>query len=348
MSENQPAQEKTEQATPKRLEDARKKGQVPRSRELSTMAVMISGAAVFILLGGWMAGELRGLLAEGLTLRNADIGAPERVWPALRERVVDALMTLAPLFAVVTAAALVAPAALGGFTFSADAAAPKLSRLSVLKGLGRTFSARGAMELGKTLLKFSLLVALGAFVLWSFRHELLALGGQPLEQAASNAARLIGSALMILAGALFVIAAVDVPFQLWNHARQLKMTRQEVKDELKQTDGNPEVRAKRRRLQQEAAQARMMEAVPLADVVVTNPTHYAVALRYSADRDRAPRVVAKGADQVAARIRALAEQHAVPLCAAPPLARALHDSTAIGDEVPAPLYTAVARVLAWV
>lgn len=349
MSENQqPAQEKTEQPTPKRLADAKRKGQVPRSRELNTMTVMLVGAAAMLLMGGWMMQGLQGLMVERLAAAGQLGAASADPVAVLADSIGDAVRLVLPLMGILIVAAVAGPAMLGGAVFSAEAARPKFDRLNVLKGLKRIFSAQGLMELFKTLLKFAVLSGITLALLWTLSGELLSLGEGSVERGMREVARMVQLAFLVLAGGLVLIAAVDVPFQLWNHFKQLRMTRQEVKDELKQTEGNPEMRGRIRRLQQEVASRRMMEQVPLADVVITNPTHYAVALRYSDRPDRAPRVVAMGQDLVAARIRELATEHRVPLCEAAPLARALYFNCRLGDEIPAALYLAVARVLAWV
>lgn len=345
---NEQAQEKTEQPTPKRLEQAREKGQVPRSKELNTMAVMATGAAGLMLFGGWMLSGLAQLLVTGLTFPGSSEAATSDAVELLASSVLSALWLLAPLLLMLMVSALAGPALLGGLVFSAEAARPKLERLSLLKGLKRIFSLQGLMELGKTLLKFAVLTGMAAALLWWMADDLLALGGKAPRQGMAEAAAMVQLAFLCLTGGLLLVAAVDAPFQLWNHFKQLRMTRQEVKDELKQTEGNPEMRARLRRVQQEIASGRMMEDVPQADVIITNPTHYAVALRYSDQPDRAPRVVAKGQDQVALRIRELARTHRVAICSAPPLTRAIYFNTDIGQEIPAGLYLAVARVLAWV
>jgi flagellar biosynthesis protein FlhB len=345
VSENDPAQERTEAPTPRRREQARRKGQVARSRELNTMAVMLTGAAGMLALGPWISDRLQQLLIRGLATpgRNElDVG------DALLEPVQTALWTFAPLFALLLIAALAGPALLGGIVFSAEAAKPKLERLNPINGLKRIFSVQGLMELGKTLLKFVVLTGAAAALLWSLADELLQLGKLSPLDGLAEAAKLVQLAFVVLAVGLALIAAVDVPFQLWSHLRKLRMTRQEIKDELKETEGSPEVRAKVRRIQQEIASRRMMSDVPSADVVLTNPTHFAVALRYTDRPDRAPRVVAKGRALVASRIRELAAEHGVPVCSSPSLTRAIYFNTDIGAEIPTALYLAVARVLAYV
>ena len=348
MSEHDSAQERTESATPRRREQARRKGQVPRSRELNTMTVMLAGAGTMAVLGEWMFARLESMLIAGLAApahRGFDV---DDVVGALGVPAQDALVTFAPLFALLLVAAFAGPAMLGGLVLSADALAPKLERLNPVRGLKRIFSLQALVELGKTLLKFAVLAGLSIALLAALADDLLALGlMSPLDGLAAAAAH-VKLAFVVLAAGLVVIAAVDVPFQIWNHLKRLRMTRQEVKDELKETEGNPEVRGKIRRLQQQAAQRRMMQEVPRADVVLTNPTHYAVALRYTDRPERAPRVVAKGRDLVAARIREIAEDHRVPVCEAPLLTRAIYFNTELGAEIPVALYLAVARVLAYV
>jgi len=348
MSEREFAQERTEQPTPKRLLDARRRGQVPRSRELSTLAVVLGGGAGLMIFGDRVTSGLRTLI-ERTFAQAGGRGVESTELPhLLGDAAVDAASLLAPLLAVVVIAAVGAPALMGGFVFSAEAVTPKLERLDPIAGLGRIFSTQGLMELVKTLLKFAVLAGLAVAVLWAIAPRLLGLGFGDVEARLIDATDFVRIAFVVLAAGLVLVAAVDVPYQIWNHLKQLRMTPQEVREELKETEGNPEIKARIRRLQQDAARRRMMEDVPRADVVITNPTHYAVALRYSDRPERAPRVVAKGRDLVAARIRDLAAEHGVPVCSAPPLARAIYFSTQIGHEIPSALYLAVARVLAWV
>ena len=348
MSEHDNAQERTESATPRRREQARRKGQVPRSRELNTMTVMLAGAGTMAVLGPWMFSRLESMLIAGLAVPTYQRFGIDDALAALGTPALEAFVTFAPLFVLLLVAAFAGPALLGGLVVSFEALTPKLDRLNPIQGLKRIFSIQALVELGKTLLKFAVLAGLSVVLLAALADELLRLGlMSPLDGLAAAAGH-VKLAFVVLAAGLVVIAAVDVPFQLWNYLRRLKMTRQEVKDELKETEGNPEVRAKIRRLQQQAAQRRMMQEVPLADVVLTNPTHYAVALRYTDRPERAPRVIAKGRDLVAARIREIADSHRVPVCEAPLLTRAIYFNTELGAEIPVALYLAVARVLAYV
>jgi flagellar biosynthetic protein FlhB len=260
----------------------------------------------------------------------------------------DALWLLLPFFFLVAAAALLAPMALGGWAFSFEALQPKLSKLDPVKGLKRVFSAKGLMELVKAFAKFALVAAVAMTVIWVQMGDFLQLGNESLHSALAHAGHLFATAFLYVSAALILIAMADVPFQIWDHNKQMRMTKQEVKDEMKDTEGKPEVKARLRQLQREMANARMMEQVPQADVVVTNPTHFAVALKYDQLRMRAPLVVAKGADLVAANIRRVAAENKVLLVETPPLARALYHSTEMGQEIPEGLYVAVAQVLAYV
>lgn len=344
----QSSQERTEKATPKRLKEAREKGQVARSRELNTMIGLLAAAGGLAMFKGYMGGQLAVAMQHGLSPSRAELFDPHFALTALHASLFRMLALLAPFLVLALVAALAAPMLLGGWSFSLQALAFKPEKLNPVAGLKKIFALRGAVEVAKALAKFALI----AFVTWrillyfapQFRH----LGVEPLRPALEHGAHLVIVAFFLLGGALVAIALVDVPFQLWDHARQLKMTLQEVRDESKETEGRPEVKGRIRNLQQQMAKGRMMADVPRADVVVTNPTHFAVALRYDDSTMRAPQVVAKGADHIAAQIRAIAARHDVPLVAAPPLARALYASTEIGREVPAGLYVAVAQVLTYI
>ena len=341
-------QERTERATPKRLREARERGQVARSRELGSAALLTTGAATLLLAGGHMGERTAALMRDALSLRGAELGSPEALLARLADALAAGYLTAAPLLVVAVVAAVAATLAVGGWVFSGQAVAFRPEKLDPVKGLKRIFSVQGLVELFKAVAKFALVLAVAVATLAWEAPEILGLADEPLPAALAHAGRLFATTFLLLAAALVLIAAADVPFQIWNHARQLRMTRQEVKDELKDTEGRPEVRSRIRQIQRQLAQQRMMAEVPKADVVVTNPTHYAVALRYEEGRRAAPVVVAKGADLVALRIRALAREAGVPVLELPPLARALYRSTDLGREIPAALYVAVAQVLAYV
>ncbi|MGH8515920.1 MAG: flagellar biosynthesis protein FlhB [Panacagrimonas sp.] len=342
------SQDRTERATPKRERDARRKGQVARSRELTTAALIAGGAAILIGQGADMVAQAAQLLHDALSFTPADFATPGDMASAFGVLLASGLRVVAPILALGFVAALVTPLMLGGWNFSAEALLPQFSRLDPMAGLGRIFSVRAWMDLLIGMLKVAVLGGIGATVLWSKRHEFAGLAGLEAAGAMSHAGAGVMSLLGWLALGLAVIAAIDVPWQWWRHQRDLRMTKQQVREEYKQSEGRPEVKARIRQVQQALSRRRMMSAVPTADVIVTNPTHYAVALRYAPDRMRAPRVVAKGADLVAAAIRELAAEHRVPIVSAPPLARALYRSVALEQEVPAALFQAVAQVLSYV
>jgi flagellar biosynthetic protein FlhB len=347
MAEDQ-AQERTEQATPKRLEEARRKGQIPRSRDLSAAAVTLAGGLALYMLGGHIAGQMYGLMHRGLSLSRDQAMDASLLLPALADAAGDGLRAFAPVLGTIVLAALLAPLVLGGWSFSAESLAPQFNRLSPIEGFKRMFSMRSVVELSKALAKFGVVALVAVVVLWNDALTLLALGREPLEQAIGHAIRLSGQGLLAISGGLLIIAGFDVPWQLWQYAKQMRMSREEIRQEFKESEGSPEIKGRIRQLQQQLASQRMMQDVPKADVNVTNPTHFAVALRYDEKRMRAPIVVAKGADLVAARIREIAADHAVPVFEAPPLARVLYRNVDIGAEVPASLYVAVAQVLSYV
>lgn len=339
--------EKTEPASPRRLEQAREEGQIARSPELSAFAVLAAALAGLWFFGDTAARGLMRVTAHGLTLDSAAVRDTSSMISRLHDLSLEALTLSAPLMGLTVLAALAAPMALSGWSFAPNALLPKFSRVSPVQGLKRMFSMRGLGELGKALLKASLIGGVAAAVLWNAKDAMLGLATQPFDLAMSSLGSLVMVSVLTVAAAMIVIAGVDVPLQLWQHAKQLRMTREEVKREHKETEGDPHIKAAIRAQQRAAARKRMMADVPKADVIVTNPTHYAVALRYS-DKMAAPMVVAKGVDLIAARIRGIAEQHHVPILEAPPLARALHAHTEIGQQIPEKLYTAVAEVLAYV
>jgi flagellar biosynthetic protein FlhB len=340
--------ERTERPTSKRLEEARKNGQIPRSPELTTAAVVLIAGAGLHFMGGSLGSALFDMMRANLSLGRDQALDESQAISMFAASAQHAIFACAPIFGLTLLAALLSPMAIGGWNLSFGVLAPDFTRLSPLAGFGRMFSLRGAVELAKAFAKFLLVGLIAVIFLWMKRAELLELGGESTAASIGHAITLSGHALLVLAGGLVLIAAIDVPWQIFQYMKQLRMTRQEVRDEMKESEGNPEVKGKIRQLQQEVARRRMMQEVPKADVVVTNPTHFAVALRYDDKRMRAPIVVAKGADEVAARIREIAAEHNVPLFEAPPLARALFRTVDLNRAVPASLYVAVAQVLTYV
>lgn len=346
--ENENGQEKTEDPTPKRQRDAREKGQIPRSRELNTLAVMLVGAAALFALGDYMGNRVAAIMEDGLRLERATVFNPSAPQEMIALLFGEGLLAVLPFALIMLVVALLSPVALGGWICSGKALAPKLEKLNPVKGLKRLFGPQGLMELAKAIAKVTVVGVVGGLMLYAQREGFRDLAGLALGPALGKAADLFFGTFLVLSASLILIALVDVPFQVWNHTQKIRMTHQEVKDELKETEGKPEVKSRIRALQQELAQGRMMENVPKADVVVTNPTHFAVALRYDQLKMKAPRVVAKGTDQVALRIRELAAEHNVPRFEAPLLARALYHTSELEREIPAGLYLAVAQVLAYI
>ena len=348
MAEEQQGQERTEQPTAKRLTEARKKGQVARSRELNTLLVMLASAVALWLLSGPAMSGLTALFSDALSPTGDVLRQAELVPNHLMQVMLSALILISPFLAITVVAALAGPAVMGGLLFSADAIAFKAEKLDPIKGLGRVFSTKGLIELVKALLKFFLVLGVAVLIYKFMERDVMALITLDVMEGITRAGSMIMIALVLLSATLVLIAAIDVPYQLWSHNKQMRMTKQEVKDESKETDGRPEVKARVRQLQREASQRRMLQDVPDADVVITNPTHYSVALKHDKDGTGAPRVVAKGQDLIALKIRTIAIEHDVAIYEEPPLARALHGTTEIGDEIPGPLFLAVARVLAYV
>ncbi|GGO85016.1 flagellar biosynthesis protein FlhB [Marinobacterium nitratireducens] len=341
-------QEKTEDPTPKRLREAREKGDVPRSRELGAAVLLLAAAASALLFGETAARLMADMMVGNFRLERDALFDPAMMFAHLGRSLFDALLGMTGFFLLVLLAAVIGPIALGGWNFSGQALQPKGSRINPLSGLKRMFSLKALVELVKALAKFLLVGAGAVLVLGLIQQQLLALGASDVLLAMRDAVHIVSWSFLVISATLILIAVIDVPFQLYDYSKKLKMTLQEVKDELKNTEGKPEVKGRIRQLQREIAQRQMMTRVPEADVVITNPTHYAVALKYDPESGRAPVVLAKGADFVALKIRELAIEHEVPLLSAPPLARALYRHTELEEEIPAGLFKAVAQVLAYV
>jgi flagellar biosynthetic protein FlhB len=340
--------EKTEPASPRRIEQAREEGDVPRSRELATCTILLAAGGGLWFFGGGLIQRLNQSLISGLGFDRAQAFDPNVLLTQIGANAIDVLLAFAPIAILLVVVALASPLLIGGWLFSAKALQPKFGKLNPLKGVSNMVSSNAAVELGKAIAKTILVGTISWLVI---RHQLdtmLGLGVESAKDGMLHLARLLGAGFIAIVGALVLIALIDAPYQMWRYANKLKMTRQEVRQESKESDGDPQIKAKIRAQQREMARRRMMSEVPTADVVVTNPTHYAVALKYADGAMRAPKVIAKGADEVAARIREIAAANNVPMLEAPALARALHRHTELGDEIPEALYTAVAEVLAYV
>jgi flagellar biosynthesis protein FlhB len=340
--------DRTESPSQKRLDEARKRGQVARSRDLAAAATTLAGGIGLLLIGGPMGVRMMAMMAAPLGFTRAQATNPALMLPVLRDALLAAAQAVAPVVGLLMLAGVLAPLLIGGWTFSTSAIGLQWERLDPVSGMARVFSVRGLIEVGKSLLRIAVVAVIAVIVLRNHFTEYAALGAQDARAGMAHALSLAGAAFIWFGVALALIALVDVPLTLWQHNRSLRMTRQEMRDEARESDGNPEVRGRLRRLQQELSKRRMMADVPKAQVIVTNPTHYAVALRYAGERMRAPVVVARGADLIALQIRKVGSEHQVPIIEAPPLARALYSNCEIGAEVPVKLYAAVAQLLAYV
>ncbi len=341
-------QDKTEEPTAKRLSEARKKGQVPRSRELNTFVMLITASVMMYFVGDEMVKGIAALMKQQFSLSREVIFDPASPVIYFEQVVLDGMLLILPLVIPLIIAALLTPIAIGGWNFSMQSMQPKFSKMNPLSGIKRMFGPQGLIELLKAVLKIALVFIVAGVLFNNYLQSFLSLSRFELNTAAVKAADMIMFGFVLLSATLILVVMIDVPYQLWNTKRQLKMTKQEVKDESKEQEGNPEVKSQLRRKQMEMSQQRMMDAVPEADVIVTNPTHFAVALKYDPLGTGAPLVVAKGTDLIAAQMRNIANSADVPLLSAPPLARALYYSTEIGEEIPRGLFLAVAQVLAYV
>jgi len=339
--------EKTEPASPRRLEKAHEEGQVARSRELVTFVMLSTGLGCLWATGDLMASHLGSALRNGLQFERAAAFDASQMLMQSASVVLHALQALVPLLAAMLVAALVAPMLLGGWLLSGKSLSPKFSKLNPVAGIGRMFSVETLVELVKTIVKSLLVGSIAWWVISGNLQTIMALMSEPVHEALAHTLQLVASSCALIIGSLLLVAAIDVPYQLWSHNKKLRMSREDLRQEQKESDGDPQVKAQIRRQQQQMAKRRMMAEVPKADIIVTNPTHFAVALKYSDKDMRAPRVIAKGTDLVALRIRELAQEHNIPVLEAPPLTRALYRHTALGAEIPADLYAAVAEVLAW-
>ncbi len=349
MAENEnSAEDRSLEPTEKRLRDAREEGQVPRSRDLATAVVMLGCVGLMVGMAEPVGIAVAGVLRDALTFDLVEVHAAGGPLAHLVDVAARLFLLATPLIALALFAAVVGTLALGGLNYAPKALQPKFERVDPVAGFGRLYSAPALGEVVKSLLRVAVLGGVAAVALSSQLDAILGLSGEPERAGVLHAFSIVGWTALALSASLALIALVDAPFQWWRHRRGLRMTLEEVRREMRESEGSPEIKGRLRQLQREMSSRRMMEAVPGADVVLVNPTHYAVALKYEQGRMRAPRVVAKGRDLVAQAIRELAEKHKVPVVSAPPLARTLFRSVEIGQEIPAQLYQAVAQVLTFV
>ncbi|EJM69679.1 flagellar biosynthetic protein FlhB [Pseudomonas sp. GM50] len=348
MAESESGQDKTEDPTEKRKKDSRDKGEIARSKELNTLAVMLAGAGALLIFGGALAQDMMELMRMNFTLSREVILDQRNMGTFLLHSGQIALLAIQPVMITLLLAALIGPISLGGWLFAAGSMAPKFSRMNPGAGLKRMFSAKALVELLKALAKFFIVLFVALAVLSSDIDDLMRIAHEPLDMAIIHSLQVVGWSTLWMACGLIIIAMVDVPVQLWESHKKLQMTKQEVRDEHKDQEGKPEVKQRIRQLQREMSQRRMMAAIPEADVVITNPTHYAVALKYDPDKGGAPMLIAKGSDFLALKIREIAVANNVLLLESPALARSIYYSTELEQEIPGGLYLAVAQVLAYV
>jgi flagellar biosynthetic protein FlhB len=348
MAEGDSSQEKTEEPTARKLEKAKEDGQIPRSKELSTSLILIVGTLGLWVFGSYLYTGIKHIFDFNYALSREQIFDEKQMLIHLSASALEAILTISPIMIMLIIAAILGPLALGGWMFSGKSLLPKLSRISPLAGFKRMFGLKSLVELAKSWAKVLIVVGCTLLLFFGFKDQVLFLDQEPTRVAIAHAADLVMTGAFILACSTLLVSLIDIPFQIYDFTKKMKMSLQEVKDEHKDTEGKPEVKQRIRRLQYEASQRRMMQDVPDADVVITNPTHYAVALKYSSDAMEAPVVVAKGIDEVALKIREIAKAHGVPVVESPALARSVYTFTPIGKEIPEGLYVAIAQVLAYV
>ncbi|UXY17116.1 flagellar biosynthesis protein FlhB [Chitiniphilus purpureus] len=340
-------EDKTESATPRRLDEARKRGQIPRSQELSTFAVLLTGLIALLMLGPELFDVLRQIFLTELTFDRGMLHTPEQMMLHFTQATGQALRACLPIFFACALAATLTPLLIGGWLLSFEPLTPNFSRMNPLTGITRMFSVRSLVEMLKAILKSVLIGGVAAYALWSEKDQFVQLIAMPQDSGFAYLWQMSRYTLLLVVGGMALIPLIDVPYQLWDYYKGLRMSKEEVKRENKESEGDPHIKGRIRQLQREAARKRMMANIPKADVIVTNPTHYAVALQYT-DKMRAPTVVAKGAYLLAERIIELGREHKVAVVRTPPFARALYHHAELGEEIPAALYTAAAEVLAYI
>ncbi|WP_448563759.1 flagellar biosynthesis protein FlhB [Thalassotalea ganghwensis] len=340
--------EKTEQPTAKKLADARKKGQIARSKDLGTLFVLVGSAVALMLVGSRLVEGLAGVMKRLFSVSRREAMDIHALYQVVSDSLSSLLVPILWIFVIIMIAAFIGNTLLGGLNFSWEAMQPKASKLSPLAGFKRMFGTQAWVELLKSILKFFVVCIVAYLLLDNLFAEILALSIEAIPNNFSHSVEMLLWMFLVLACSLIIIVIIDAPYQKWNHTKQLMMTKQEVKDENKNTEGSPEIKGRIRRTQYEMSQRRMMSEVPNSDVVITNPTHFSVALKYDTDGTGAPVVIAKGIDQMAIHIRTIAKEHGVEIIASPALARSLYYTTEVDDEIPEELFAAVAQVLAFV
>jgi flagellar biosynthetic protein FlhB len=340
--------EKTEEPTAKKLSDARKKGQIARSKDLGTMFVLVGSALAMMMMGSDLVQGLSSMMKRLFSLSRQEVMDVHAIPSVISSGVSAIIFPMLTIFAIIMLAAFIGNTMLGGMAFSWEAMAPKANRLSPFEGFKRMFGVQAAVELIKSILKFFVVFIVAYLLLTSLFEQILGLSLEAIPTNFEHAVTMLLWMFLALGLSIGIIVAIDAPYQVWNHARQLKMTKQEIKDEFKNTEGNPEVKGRIKQTQYEMSQRRMMSEVPNSDVVITNPTHYSVALKYDPEAGGAPIMVAKGLDQMAMHIRTIAKENGVEIIQSAALARSLYYTAEVDQDIPEELYAAVAQVLAFI
>lgn len=340
--------EKTEEPTAKKLTDARKKGQIARSKDLGTMFVLVGSACAMLLMGSSLVEGMSLMMKRLFSLSRREVMDVNALFSVISNSVSLVIVPMLWIFFIILVAAFIGNTLLGGMSFSWGAMAPKASRLSPAAGFKRMFGVQAAVELIKSILKFFVVFIVAFLLLTGLFEQILGLSLEAVPTNFGHAVNMLLWMFLTLALSIGIIAVIDAPYQVWNHTRQLKMTKQEIKDEHKNTEGNPEVKGRIKRTQYEMSQRRMMGEVPNSDVVITNPTHYSIALKYDAAIGGAPKLVAKGIDEMAMHIRTIAKENNVEIIQSAALARSLYYTAKVDQDIPEELYAAVAQVLAFI
>lgn len=348
MSSEDSSQEKTEEPTAKRLDKAKEDGQIPRSKELTTSFVLLAGTIGLMIFGGGLVKRLAEIFRYNFSFERDHVFDTTKMIAQLAHSFYEVLWVLVPYFSVLGIAAIIGPIALGGWMFSAKSLAPKFNRINAFSGLKRMFSTKSLVELAKAIGKVTIVIFVAFILLSILKGTILSLSEEGVMPAIYHSVQLSLFVSVILSASTLIIAAVDIPFQIFDHKNKLKMSKQDIKDEMKDSEGKPEVKGKIRQLQMQMAQNRMMSSVPEADVIITNPTHFSVALKYDPDSMETPTLLAKGIEHNAMRIREVAKLNDIEIVESPPLARAIYHTTEVEQDIPEGLFLAVAQVLAYV
>ena len=339
--------EKSEQPTDSKLKKAKEKGQIPRSRELTSLMILLVGILLFWVMGTHFVSKLKAIIQQAMLVAHRTDDDKQIIFNLIN-LLTAGFWAILPIFVGLVIVAIIAPLSVGGLLFSLQSIKPNLGKLNPISGFKRLFSLRIFSELFKSILKVVLIAFAAALFLIHQFPNMLALPSMYLNNALSQVMQLLIYASLLIVLALIPMVGFDIFYQIWSNLKKLKMSKQEVKDEFKEQEGNPQIKGRIRQMQQAMARRRMMKDVPKANVIVTNPTHYAVALQYDEKTMSAPKILAKGTDNIASKIKQIAQEHQIPQLEAPPLARALYRHGEIGKSIPAELYAAVAQILAWV